>query len=261
MLCGLSMIPELSNELLERLIEIGRRETFNEFEQLLADFPQARSGQIMRQPFSDWYDIASRFSRDELTALIKTFTIIEQDLPNFCGGSVSPVIPLYHYLLDSTQDDFAELRDWVVAHTQNHYLPFGSGRFRPASMADYHRQAAEHGKRRLEREREAELAVISRREARKKRQADQQNIRQRRRQSREVFLESLQCLSVTERLGHIIADTTRPVTFYPEEWANLDPATIKTLPTQLRIDAILRLSDRRTGKWKRLREQLEQSTS
>src|SRR5947209_12714451 len=120
------MIPGLTSELLARLIGIGRREAFDKLQQLLTDFPEARSGQLMRQPFQEWYEIARRYSRDEVTALIKALTVAERDLPTFCGGSVSPVISLYRYLLDTTQDDFTELLDWVVAHTPHHYLPFGS---------------------------------------------------------------------------------------------------------------------------------------
>jgi hypothetical protein len=253
------MIPGLTNELLARLIGIGRRETFDELPQLLMDFPEARSGQLMRQPFQEWYEIARHHSRDEVTALIKVLTVAERDLPAFCGGSVSPVISLYRYLLESTQGDFTELRDWVVAHTQNHYLPFGSGRYSPASMSDYHRQVTEHETRRREREQAAEAALVARRVARKKQQVEQQQARQSRRQSRETLIASLQHLSAVERLGHVIADTTRPVTFYPAEWAELDSATIAALPASLRLDSIQRLADRRTGSWRRLCEQLEQN--
>ena len=93
------MIPGLTNQLLARLIGIGRREAFDEFQQLLTDFPEARSGQLMRQPLQEWYEVARRYSRDEVTALVKALTAAERDLPNFCGGSVSPVIALYRYLL------------------------------------------------------------------------------------------------------------------------------------------------------------------
>ena len=142
--CAHHMIPGLTNELLARLIGIGRREAFDQLPQLLTDFPEARSGQLMRQPLQEWYELARRHSREEVTALIKVLTVAERDLPAFCGGSVSPVIALYRYLLESAQDDFTWLRDWVVAHTQNQYLPFGSGRYRPTSMSDYHRQVTEH---------------------------------------------------------------------------------------------------------------------
>ncbi|SRR6266567_1273762 len=207
------MIPGLTNELLERLIRIGRHEVFDELQRLLTDFPEARSGQLMRQPFQEWYEVARRYSRGEVTALIKALTVAERDLPDFCGGSVSPVISLYRYLLDSTRDDFTELRDWVVAHTQNHYLPFGSGRYRPASLTEYHRQVADHEARRRVREQTEEAALVARRAARKKEREEQQQARLHRQQSRSALIASLQPLSTAERLGHIIADTAHPVSF------------------------------------------------
>ena len=252
------MIPSINNELLARLVGIGRREAFDELQQLLTDFPQVRSGQIMRQPFQEWYELAQGHSREDVIALVKVLTVAERDLPNFCGGSVSPVIPLYRYLLDSTQDDFTELRDWVVAHTQNHYLPFGSGRFRPASLSDYRRQVEEFQARRHAREQAVKEALIARRTARKKELDEQEQVRLRERETRNTLLASLQHLSASERLGHIIADTTHPVSFYPAEWAMLDSATIQGLPAQLRVATIQRLADRRTGVWKKLREYLEQ---
>src|SRR2546423_3726319 len=146
------MIAGLSPELLARLIAIGQSESFDQFDQILADFPEARSGQIMRHPFQEWYNVAREYSRDDVRALVKALTIAERDLPHFSCGSVSPVISLYRYLLESTGDDFTELRDWVVAHTRNHYLPFGSGRYRPASWSEYLRQVAEHDAQRRQRE-------------------------------------------------------------------------------------------------------------
>ena len=116
-------------------------------------------------------------------------------------------------------------------------------------MSDYHRQVTEHETRRQEREQAAEAALVARRVARKKQQVEQQQARQNRRQSRETLIASLQHLSAVERLGHVIADTTRPVTFYPAEWAALDSATIAALPASLRLDTIQRLADRRTGSW------------
>ena len=73
------MIPGLTHELLERLIRIGRHEAFDELQQLLTDFPQARSGQLMRQPFQEWYEVARRYSREEVTALVRALTGVDGD--------------------------------------------------------------------------------------------------------------------------------------------------------------------------------------
>ena len=253
-----NMIPGISTRLLKRLIEIGLREAFDEFYQLFEDFPKVRSGRQLIQPFAEWDKVARRYSHDEIIALIKALTVWERDWPNVGWGSTSPVIPLYRYLLESARDDLTELRDWVIAHTKNFYLPFG-GRYRPASLSEYHDLVAQDEARRRAREQAEDLALAARRAARKKRQGEQQQARLHRRQTRAVLIESLRHLSPAERLEHIIADTKRSVSFYPSEWAVLDSATIQTLPSQLRLATIQRLADRRTGIWKRLRVQLERN--
>ncbi len=211
----------------------------------------------MRHPFQEWYEVARRYSREDVTALIKALTVAERDLPDFCCGSVSPVISLYRYLLDSTRADFTELRDWVAAHTRNQYLPFGSSRYHPASLSEYHHQTAEHKARRRAREHAEDQALIARRAARQKQRDEEQQARLSLRQSRASLIAALQPLTPTERLDRIIADAAHPVTFYPAEWATLDSEAIHALPARLRLAAIQRLSDRRTGIWKKLREQLE----
>lgn len=251
------MIPGLTDDLLARLVSIGRRAAFDEFQEFLTDFPQVRSGQFMRQPFQEWYEIARRFSRDDVIALIRALTVAERDLPSFCCGSVSPVISLYRSLLDATDDDFGELRDWILAHTRNPYLPFGSMRYRPSSLSEYHRQTAEHEACRRAREKAEQEALAVRRTARQKQWDQQQKTRIHVRQSRAALIESLRSLPPIERLAHIVADMAHQVSFYPAEWSALDSDTVQSLPPQLRSAAIQRLAGRRSGPWKKLRKQLE----
>lgn len=258
-LCASPVVPGLTNDLLARLIELGRREEFDELQQLLEEFPQARSGQLMRHPFQVWYEVARRCSRDEVVSLVKALTVAERDLPNFRCGSVSPVISLYRFLLDSTHEDFTELRDWVLAHTRNQYLPFGSSRWRPASLAEYYQQTAEHEARRRTRERAEGESLAARRAARQQQREELQQARVRKRETRAALIQSLQALSPAERLHHIISDTHHCVTFYPSEWAALDSRSVQSLSPTLRRAAVQRLADRRKGIWKKLCEQLQRN--
>lgn len=253
----MSLVPDITNELLARLIDIGRREAFDDFQQLLADFPRARSGNFMRQGHSEWYEVARQYSSDDVMALIKAFTVAERDLPNFNCGSVSPVIQLYHYLLDLSQDELTELRDWVVVHTHNDYLPFGSLRYHPASWSEYVCQQRDYGDRCLAREQAAEAALADRRALRQKEREEKQQSRLQLRHNREALIDSLKCISPAERLVYIVGDITHPVTFYPAEWAVLDSTAIQSLSPIVRLAAVHRLADRRAGIWKKLREQLE----
>ena len=72
----------------------------------------------------------------DLAALIKTLTVLEERLPEFRAGSVSPVIWLFRRLSDRSPADLTPLVDWVLAHTQNPYLPFGTSNFGARSSAE-----------------------------------------------------------------------------------------------------------------------------
>ena len=130
------MTPELSPELIQHLVEIGETERFDDGEQLPVRFPLSRSGAFMRLAPQSWYDVASSLDAEQLVALIKTLTVLEQRLPNFRAGSVSPVIWLFRKLSERSSEDLTPVIDWVLAHTENPYLPFGTNNLSAKSLAE-----------------------------------------------------------------------------------------------------------------------------
>jgi len=120
------MVRELPAGLIEYLVELGTSDRYEECGALVERFPSAQSGAFMRLAPQDWYKVADFLSNSELPALIKTLTVVEQQLPNCRAGSVSPVIWLFKKLSERSGGDLSELADWILAHTDNPYLPFGS---------------------------------------------------------------------------------------------------------------------------------------
>ncbi len=120
------MVRELSAGLIEYLVEVGASDRYEKCGVLFERFPSAQSGAFMRLAPQEWYKVAEFLSNSELPALIKTLTVVEQQLPNCRAGSVSPVISLFKKLSERSGDDLSELADWILAHTDNPYLPFGS---------------------------------------------------------------------------------------------------------------------------------------
>jgi hypothetical protein len=138
-----AMARELPSELIKHLIELGSSGRYDECGSLSERFPSTQSGAFMRLAPQAWYDVADALSRDELSALIKALTVVEH-MPNCRAGSVSPVIWLFKRLSERSGDDLSELANWVLAHTDNEYLPFGSynyGAKSPAELQD-RREAA-----------------------------------------------------------------------------------------------------------------------
>lgn len=126
------MIP---HGLVDHLVEIGRSGNFRDLEKIGDIFPDARHGAFMRLRPDAWDHVAEILSEDRLLALIKALTLLEE-YPNFKAGSVAPVIWLFRRLPNA--NDRTNLINWILSHTENDYLPFGSSNHGAKSIEDYH---------------------------------------------------------------------------------------------------------------------------
>jgi len=135
------MTPELSQNLIQHLVEIGASGRFEGGEKISALFPSARSGSFMRLAPHSWYTVAASLDDAQLIACIKALTVLER-LPNFSAGSVSPVIWLFRKLSERSRDDLTPVIDWVLTNTDNPYLPFGSHNLGAQSLEELHALSA-----------------------------------------------------------------------------------------------------------------------
>lgn len=159
------MTKDIPQEFLDYLIAVGEGSRFDDCLQIPQRFPELSSGQVMRLHFSAWYEIAEPIESEKLAALIKAMTVTEMRVPHFGAGSVSPVIWLFRVLSNRQFVGLEILADWILAHSDNPYLPFGSYNFRAKSVAEYKntkvRKAQERTERRIdESARQAQAARI-----------------------------------------------------------------------------------------------------
>ena len=70
------------------------------------------------------------------SALIRAITVAERDFPSFGGGSVSGVIWTFHRLDQRKAGSVDALADWILAHTENIYVPFGRNNGGARSLAE-----------------------------------------------------------------------------------------------------------------------------
>lgn len=115
----------IDKELISKFIEIGRKEDFDALNTLFSPGEVVQKGNIMRQGFQSWYDIADSLAEEEIAALMKTFTIAEEALRGWEAGSVSSVGWLGRKLVKRNEVLADKVAKWVVSHTGNPYLPFG----------------------------------------------------------------------------------------------------------------------------------------
>jgi hypothetical protein len=131
---------EIPDAVLHKLIEIGKSSDLSRMSSSFAVQDQHRFGHIMRLRPDPWLRIAETLNTEDLVALIKCLTIAEQALEGWGAGSVSPVIWLFRKL-ESIDSNFAEtVADWVLANTENDYLPFGTMNLGAKSLIEYHRK-------------------------------------------------------------------------------------------------------------------------
>lgn len=131
--------------LLARLIQIGREGHFAELGSIPTLFPSAKRGDFMRLRPESWTRAVADLADDDIVCLIKSLTKLEH-YPNYRAGSVSPVIWIFRTLPDARKR--VDLINWILANTNNDYLPFGSSNHGAKSIEEYHvlsDRVASHG--------------------------------------------------------------------------------------------------------------------
>lgn len=133
------LIPD---DLLNRLINIGARESFHELRQSLKPEEILFHKQMMIQGWQFWYPIAEKLTQNNLMALIKTLTIAESLLEGWQGGSVSTVIWLFNKYAPLSSTDKDGLADWILRHTDNYYVPFSN--YGAKTLDEYHERRSKY---------------------------------------------------------------------------------------------------------------------
>jgi hypothetical protein len=91
----------------------------------------------MRLGRDQWNQVADTLSENDLVSLIKALTLLEQ-YPGFRAGGVAPVIWLFRCLPDGNAR--VALVNWILGHTENEYVPFGTSNHGAKSLDEYHRR-------------------------------------------------------------------------------------------------------------------------
>lgn len=130
------MKPEIPKDFLLRLIAIGKIEDFSLLPGVFAEYPPHSVGHFMRQPPDWWYAVADALAEKELEALIRSMNIAECNYPSFGGGSVTGTIWAFRRLQQRMHSSLDGLADWLLAHTTNPWVPFGSNNHGARSLTE-----------------------------------------------------------------------------------------------------------------------------
>jgi len=210
----------------------------------------------------------------DAAALIRGLNIAEECGYSQAGGSVSMVN--WSFAVFRQQHPlplWAELADWIITHSTNPYIPFNFQRTRyqwevcreaSESPAETWRRVGETERRRqkekaerAEREsRETQERAIQRAVERQKNREEHEERRHLRSLERLGVCSKLEKMPSLERLERLCAEKVYPLDFFPKHFADLDEATIATMPDVLRSALIDRLDDRWKGVWRKLLNRL-----
>ena len=211
----------------------------------------------------------------DAAALIRGLNIAEECGYSQAGGSVSMVN--WSFVVFRQQHPlplWAELADWIITHSTNPYIPFNFQRTRyqweacredSASPGETWQRVGEAESRRqkekaarAEREsREVQERAIQRAIKRQKIRENHEDRRNIRTLERLGICGELEKLSAFARLERICAEKSYPLHIFPNQYADLEDATITTMPEVLRSALIERLSGQRKGVWRRLLNRLQ----
>ena len=108
--------------MVDRLIDLGRGGVVGPFFGTTA--PRAARGELVWGS-GDWRSEVSARNTEELRELVKGLVLLSSHLGPI-GGSVSPVIWVFHEIQRRNPPWTNELAEWVLEHRVNEYEPFGT---------------------------------------------------------------------------------------------------------------------------------------
>jgi hypothetical protein len=143
----------MSESALDRLIDVGRSGDFDRLKLLFSPYEQ-NDHPSLASDHASWLLIIESLNSDDLVSIIKALTIGELEFTGWKSGSVSPVIRLFRKLCEIDPNQADIVAKWVLKHTANPYLPWGTMLTRAESLAEFHEFERGQWERHLERKAE-----------------------------------------------------------------------------------------------------------
>ena len=271
------MKNEVSQQIVNKLIELGRRDNLDE-PSIAADFEQFRPYEHLgRIHWREWNSVCEGLSIEEHISLLKA-VVMAMRYSGWDGGSVAPGIWVFKKLEERIPNkQVAEIAKWVIEHSDNPWMPFGNQRDRVLFIANQDIdnsedsfgtmllklkfiESAERTRREQtqdELQKQQQAAKVKRLAMRKEeskahliRKNDQERIRM------EVIAVG-EPLDTVSRLRLIIQHQNIPLHSFPSTWANVPKEDLKGLDKKMRKALIERMSWHQKGPWKVLRDCLD----
>jgi len=254
----LGIMNDIPSAVVNNLIALGS----------LDDGPSAKQDQLLARlkPFdkvnrlgwNPWNEVADALAEDDLKNLVRGLAIADSQA-HWCGGSVAGVIWAFRRYEARFPDNAPELADWVLARSENPFVPFGRMRAGSRSIAEFKSYLSAKARRHDQSEQDQKDARQHKRiRAAVRRRLDEERhvLQAAHSQSRAVLISQLSGLPAKDRLEHIAWDDLHSLAFYPASFAKVDRQSFDQLDDGTRKRLLDKLAARRKGAWKKLQGQL-----
>jgi hypothetical protein len=116
----------ISSEILDKFTQLANSDQLASLNEQLSSEEIQQQAPIMRLDFQNWQNAVSDSDAHTLIALIRFFTIAEQQLSGWEGLEKSPVIYLNKLLKLRKEPLDKDMLLWIRANSNNRFLPNGA---------------------------------------------------------------------------------------------------------------------------------------
>jgi hypothetical protein len=235
---------------LEALIQLGTSHPGHERDALLLRVNEWEP--INRLHWDTWDQVLDPLTESDHEGMAKGLVMAEET-HHWCGGSVAATIWVYRSFAHKFPSRAEPLAEWMLTHSTNPWVPFGSNRGSARSLGEHRdqqvRKATRRGHSLNEQNAREELRVVK--EAVRKRLAPYRDQVQKAVSSaRADLVAEVGALSAKQRLEHLAWDDRHPLSFYPVEIADCVTAVWSDLDQETRNVFLNRVKSIPRGPWK-----------
>jgi hypothetical protein len=235
---------------LEALIQLGTSHPGHERDALLLRVNVWEP--INRLHWDTWNQVLELLPESEHEAVAKGLVIAEE-FHRWSGGSVAAAIWVYVSYCRKFPAQADVLAEWMLAHSTNPWVPFGSNRGSARSLGEHRDQEVSKATRRAHsmNEQNAREELRATKEAVRKRLAPYRARTQKAVSSaRADLIAEVEALSAKQRIEHLAWDDRHPLYFYPVEIAESITAVWSDLDRETRNAFMNRVKSITRGPWK-----------
>lgn len=236
---------------LQALIQLGTAASGPDRDNLLAAVNQWEF--VNRRHWNDWTIVLEPLSATDHAAVAKGLVTAEE-AHRWCGGSVASAIWVYRAFERKFPDAADALAAWMLEHSTNPWVPFGSNRGSARSLEEYRgfREWRQNDKKRTEANESARSELKEAKEnVRKRLTPYRERVQRAVSEARDALVQEIELLPAAACLEHLAWDEQHPLAFYPVALAERAESGWLDVASETREALLKRAAEIPRGDWRK----------